>query len=100
MKPYTVASARIIGAFNEDEIRVATPKRPTTHTTIEAARRVAKETAGGDISNAPKYLMLVKGPGVEEYWYRYCRESIRGRDLITRATGVRYSGRVINETCD
>lgn len=100
MKPYTVASVRIIGAFSEDEIHVATPKRPTAHTTIEAARRVAKETAGGDIFNAPKYLMLVKGPGVEEYWYRYCRESVRGGDFTIRATGAKYGGRVINETCD
>jgi len=44
--------------------------------------------------------MLVKGPGVEEYWYRYCRESVRGGDFTIRATGAKYGGRVINETCD
>jgi hypothetical protein len=30
VKPYTVASVRIIGAFSEDEIHVATPKRVPT----------------------------------------------------------------------
>lgn len=94
-KPYVVDVVRVRGTFDPASVTVDPIGRcETQHASLPAAQRAAAESADGDIFNAPKHLVRVRGPGVHEFWCRRCRETTRAGMLTARAVAATYTGRV------